>query len=165
MIELLAMRHAKSDWGVAAADRERPLAPRGVKAAKRMGRALTRIGAEPELMLTSPAVRARATAELAAAAGGWQAAIRVVPGFYGGAWSDVTAGIAAARPSVQRIMVIGHEPTWSDLVAALCGGGRVTMPTGAVACLRIDDTDWTALGPGCAELRWHLTPATLRSLL
>ena len=60
MPELLIMRHAKSDWGVGlASDRERPLAPRGVKAAKRMGKFLTKANAAPDLILSSPAVRAR----------------------------------------------------------------------------------------------------------
>lgn len=165
-MELLVMRHAKSDWGSGADnDRERPLAPRGVKAARQMGLLLTRIDAAPDLVLSSPAVRARTTAELAAASGDWSAALEIVPGFYGGGWSDVVRGVVAARPAVERILVVGHEPTWSELVAVLSGGGRVAMPTAAVTCLVVDGDGWSRLGPGCAELQWHLTPRMVKSLL
>ena len=65
MAVLLIMRHAKSDWSVGGmTDHERPLAPRGVEAAGAMGRFLARCGQAPELVFTSTAERARATAEL-----------------------------------------------------------------------------------------------------
>ena len=72
MPELLLMRHAKSDWGSGDEDdRARPLAERGRKAARRLGRFLTAAGQVPALVLSSPAVRALETARLAVAAGGW----------------------------------------------------------------------------------------------
>lgn len=160
------MRHAKSDWGTGLlSDRERPLAPRGTKAAKCMGRFLTKIGAVPELILSSPAVRARATAELANKAGKWKAAVQIVPAFYGGDWTDVVDGVLSSCTTADRILVAGHEPTWSDLVSVLTGGGSVAMPTAAVACLSINGNTWSRLGPGCAELQWHLTPRVIASLL
>jgi len=141
--ELLIMRHAKSDWGAGlSSDRERPLAPRGTKAAKCMGRFLTKIGAVPELILCSPAVRARTTAELANKAGRWKAAVEIVPAFYGGDWTDVVDGILSSGTSADRILVAGHEPTWSDLVSVLTGGSSVSMPTAAVACVAFN-------GQGC----------------
>jgi phosphohistidine phosphatase len=165
MLELLIMRHAKSDWGTGLADdRDRPLAPRGVKAAKRMGRFLTGIGMAPDLVLSSPAVRAVTTAELATAAGGWQGPTRTVVEFYGGSWADVVEGIVAGGPTATRILVTGHEPTWSTLVAVLTGGSRVAMPTAAVACVLIDGDGWSRLGPDCGELQWHVTPRMLKAL-
>ena len=166
MNRLLIMRHAKSDWGAGvASDRERPLAPRGVKAARRMGKTLARIGEAPDLVLSSPAVRARTTAELAASAGDWSAEIEIVPTFYGGQWSDVVEGVVGASPNGSRVMVVGHEPTWSELVSVLAGGGRVAMPTGAVACLELNGSLWSSLTPGGAELQWLLTPRMLKPLL
>ncbi len=166
MPELLIMRHAKSDWGVGlASDRERPLAPRGVKAAKQMGRFLARVGAAPDLILSSPAVRARTTAELADKAGKWAAPMEIVPSFYGGGWADVVEAVLAAGNSAERILVTGHEPTWSDLVSVLTGGGLVAMPTAAVACVAVVGSSWVRLGPNSAELQWHVTPALLKALL
>lgn len=166
MVELLIMRHAKSDWGVGVAeDADRPLAPRGVKAARRMGTFITRVGAAPELVLSSPAVRALETIELAAEEGRWQAQIRVVETFYGGEWADIVEGIVSLGGSAKRVLVSGHEPTWSSLVSVLTGGGRIAMPTAAVAFLAVDGDGWLDLGPGRAELRWHVTPRMLKGLL
>jgi phosphohistidine phosphatase len=160
------MRHAKSDWGVGLdSDRERPLARRGVKAAKRVGKALTRIGAVPDLILSSPAVRARTTAETANRAGRWNAPIEIVPSFYGGVWTDVVDGLLDHGGPAERILVAGHEPTWSALVAALTGGCLVAMPTAAVACVAVTGSSWARLGPNSAELQWHVTPRMLKLLL
>jgi phosphohistidine phosphatase len=166
LLELLIMRHAKSDWGAGlASDLERPLARRGTKAAKRMGKLLTGIGAAPDLILSSPAVRARTTAELANSAGGWNAPMEIVPAFYGGSCEDVIEAIRTAPVSAARILVAGHEPTWSDLVSVLIGGAAVAMPTAAVACLAVPGQAWPRLGPGGAELQWHVTPAMLKAML
>ena len=166
MPELLIMRHAKSDCGTGlSSDQDRPLAPRGAKAAKQIGKFITKVEAAPDLILSSPAVRARTTAELANKAGKWGAPMEIVPSFYGGDWTDVVDGVMAVGDSAERILITGHEPTWSDLVAILTGGGHVAMPTAALACISIRGNGWSKLGPNCAELQWHVTPRMLKSLL
>lgn len=165
MPELLIMRHAKSDWGVGlSSDRERPLSRRGTKAAKRMGRFLTKTGCAPEIVLSSPAVRAQTTAELAAQAGKWKTQVEIVRPFYGGAWSDVVDGVLARTSTEDRVLVVGHEPTWSDLVSVLTEGGHVGMPTAAVACVSVIGSSWSKLGPGCGELQWLMTPRLLKPI-
>lgn len=164
MPELLIMRHAKADWGTGLVDdRERPLARLGVTAAKRMGRAIAAIGCRPDLVLSSPAVRAKATAETAHRAGRWDGELRVVQSFYGGDWSDVIAAVHEHGDGHERLLVVGHEPTWSALIGVLCGG-RVAMPTAAVACVAAIGSSWDAVGPGCGELLWHLTPQVVKTL-
>lgn len=166
MTELMVMRHAKSDWGAGVAgDHDRPLADRGVKAAQRMGRFLAAVGAAPDLVLSSPAVRARATVELAAEAGGWSAPIEIVERFYGGGWRDVIDGVAGSVSGASRLLIAGHEPTWSDLVSQLTGGGGLKMPTGAVACVDLGERGWSDIGQGTGELRWLVTPKLLKPLL
>lgn len=166
MPELLIMRHAKSEWGVGlSSDQERPLARRGIKDAKRMGKTITKIGAVPDLILSSPAVRARTTAEVAKKAGHWDAGIEIVPTFYGGSWADVVDGILGSGTSVERILVTGHEPTWSDLVSVLTGGSLFAMPTAAVACISVVGSTWSSLGANCAELQWHITPRMIKPLV
>jgi phosphohistidine phosphatase len=166
MPELLIMRHAKSDWGTGlSSDQERPLSSRGVKTAKKMGKFLTRVGAVPDLILSSPAVRARTTAELAGRSGKWSATIEIVQSFYGGSWNDVVEGVIAGGSRAERILVAGHEPTWSDLVGVLTGGSHVAMPTAAVSCIAIIGKSWSKLGPGCAELQWHVTPKMIKTFL
>lgn len=166
MPELLIMRHAKSDWGAGlSSDQERPLSPRGVKAAKRMGKFITKVGTVPDLILSSPAVRARTTAELANKAGKWAAPMEIVEAFYGGGLTDVLNGVAAYGSTADRILITGHEPTWSDLVSLLTGGSLVAMPTAAVACISVVGSTWTRLGANCAELQWHITPRMIKPLV
>jgi phosphohistidine phosphatase len=165
MPQLLIMRHAKSDWDAPFGDdHERPLARRGVKAAKRMGAFLTRCGQAPERVVTSTAVRARTTVELAADAGGWNCGIDQTPAFYGADPQGVVDELAAADGLPDRVLIAGHEPTWSSLVALLVGGGLVRMPTGAVACIEFEGP-WSGLAAGRGRLLWLVTPRLLKPLL
>jgi phosphohistidine phosphatase len=160
---LLVMRHAKSDWGEAGlADHDRPLAVRGVKASRRMGRFLSAAGATPELVVSSSALRARATAELAAEAGAWGCPIVVDGSLYAADIETVLETVAAEAGDAVRVLITGHEPTWSELVGWLIGGGRVRMPTAAVACLDLGHGGWPDLSAGSCTLRWLVTPKMLK---
>ncbi|MBN2114702.1 MAG: histidine phosphatase family protein [Acidimicrobiia bacterium] len=157
MKELILLRHAKSDWAAPFTDdADRPLNPRGREAAEVMGRVLTLAGRAPDLVLSSPAKRARDTADLAAAAGGWAAPIVVDPHLSPGSPAAVIAAVRARAGSAGRLLVVGHEPAWSQAVAVLLGGGRVRMATGAAACLGVEA--WETLAPGACTLLWMLSP-------
>lgn len=146
MKQLLAMRHAKSDWeAVYDTDYDRPLNRRGVRSAELMGRLLAARKLVPDLVITSSAVRARDTAQLAIDAGGWDCEIRLEPDFYGTGAREVV-GIAAGAPDVDRLMVVGHQPTWSMVVQAV-SGEFVDMKTAAVAVIDVPIETWADL-PG-----------------
>jgi phosphohistidine phosphatase len=163
MKTLLVMRHAKSDWGASCAgDHERPLAQRGIKAARRIGRFLTDAGAVPDLILSSTATRALTTAELAAEAGDWGCEIQTTDDLYASHAERVLEVVGEVENGVERLLIAGHEPTWSTLVTWLIGGGRVRMPTAAVACLDFPHGEWSDLAPGACELRWFITPKMLK---
>jgi len=163
MKTLLVMRHAKSDWGAAfARDHDRPLNSRGEKAARQMGRFLTDGGAAPDLIISSTAVRALTTAELASNAGDWDCPIIASDGLYASNPEQVLDEISTVDPDVDRLLITGHEPTWSSLVGQLIGGGRVHMPTAAVACLDLPHGSWAKLSDGACQLRWLVTPKMLR---
>lgn len=159
---LLLFRHAKSDWGTeTGGDRERPLAPRGVEAARRVGRFLRALDLAPDIVLASPAVRARRTAEIALEAAGWALAVRIESGFYEGRGDSVLAVLRETASEVRTVLAVGHEPVWSELVSGLAGGGRVRFPTAALACLGLEADGWEAIGWGGTELRWLVTPRLL----
>ena len=142
MNTLLIMRHAKSDWDAAyGSDHDRPLNGRGVKSARVMGETLAAEGLAPGLVVTSTAVRARTTAELAAEAGNWECDINLESRLYGSG-ADVAIQVASEAPDVEKLMLVGHQPTWSILVSAL-SGERVDMKTATVAVLEFDE--WPAL--------------------
>lgn len=161
--ELLILRHAKSDWSAQyGADRERPLAPRGVDAAGLIGRYVAKAGVVPDLVLSSPAVRARTTAELAAEAGEWDVPIEIRDEFYGGGGEAVLRTLRGLEPTVGRVAIVGHEPVWSGLIGGLSGGGQVRFPTAALALLSFDAEAWSQLAWGRMDLTWMVTPKLLK---
>ncbi len=135
------MRHAKSDWNADyGADHERPLNERGVRSARIMGRVLADGGLVPDLIMTSTAVRARSTAALASEAGDWGSEIQLERSLYDSGIEAATQAVAAA-PDVPRLMLVGHQPTWSVLVTALTGE-RVEMKTATVTAIDFEIETW-----------------------
>jgi len=156
---LILFRHAKSDWDSdTGVDHDRPLAKRGVKAAKAMGRLLAEVGHLPELAISSTALRARTTLELAAQAGKWECPTRLDERLYESNPAAMLRFIQGLDPGFQSVMLVGHEPTWSELTALLSGGGAVRFPTGAMVRIDFDSDSWRAIGPGTGELVWFIPP-------
>lgn len=157
----LLLRHAEAGWGDGS-DRERPLTPAGAVAAGRLGRFLASLGLEPQAVLSSPAVRARTTAELAVEAAGWGNPVRLEESFYGEGSEAVLAHLRRLPETVGTVLLVGHEPVWSGLVSGLAGGGRLRFPTAASACLEADLERWNELDWGGMALSWLVTPRMLR---
>ncbi|MFF1610839.1 SixA phosphatase family protein [Amycolatopsis sp. NPDC058278] len=142
---LIVVRHAKSDWSEGLPDHERPLAPRGLRDAPRLGRWLAAEGYVPELVVCSTARRTRET---------WLRVSDELPApppveydddLYG---ADVRELLNAARrtpPDVTTLALVGHEPGVSDVTLHLAGQGEETLPvqnkfpTGAAAVLATTD--------------------------
>ncbi|MDH3250945.1 MAG: histidine phosphatase family protein [Acidimicrobiia bacterium] len=139
MTELLLMRHAKSDranWrGV---DHERPLNERGVRSARAVGHHLADTGRQPDRVVSSTAVRARTTAELVVDAAGWSVAVDLDDRLYGAGAMELIGAVRETSVAVRRLLVVGHEPTWSMAASGLIGGVRLEMPTAAVAVVGFD---------------------------
>ena len=161
MPHLLLLRHAKAERD-GARDHDRALTGRGRRDAALMGRFLTAAGKVPDLVLTSSALRARATAELAIEAGGWRCALRETEALYD---TSVERALGVARSSGKggTLLLVGHEPVWSALVAALTGGGEVRLPTAGLADLAFEG-DWAELAPGSGVLHALVAPSMLRDL-
>lgn len=158
---LLLMRHAKSDWEAGySSDHDRPLNERGVRNARSMGRLLASEGIEPQFVISSTALRARSTAELAIEAGGWQTELRLDPSLYDSEPGEVLAVGTSTAPEVSRLMLMGHHPTWSMLVKVLTGE-RVEMRTASVAVVEVDLDSWAGLPGGTGSLNRMLTPKSI----
>lgn len=156
MSELILLRHGKSDWGAGTADAERPLSGRGRESARAMGRMITLIGRVPDLVLSSPARRARSTADLAAEAGSWPSPIVEDERLCPGSARQVIEVVRERAGEMHRVLVVGHEPTLSQTAALLLGGASLRMATGAAACIEVDG--WETLGPEAGALLWMITP-------
>ena len=121
-----------------------------------MGRLLTSRGLVPGAIISSTAVRARTTAELAASAGSWDTSIRLDRNLYELGPDGVIERLGQA-PDVSRLMMVGHQPTWSILSERL-SGQAVEMKTATVAVVDFDVTDWSEAAPGHGELAEVLQP-------
>lgn len=163
MAELMIMRHGKSDWETAGqSDRDRELAPRGVKAARRVGAWMAARELLPDRVLVSPAVRTRQTLDLAMEAGEWEAPCEVVDELYLATETVVIDVIERLGGAAGRLLVVGHEPFCSGLVGLLCGAS-CRFPTAAVAQLRGPD-DWTGWRANGAVLECLVPPRLLKAL-
>ncbi|HEU5112595.1 MAG TPA: histidine phosphatase family protein [Acidimicrobiia bacterium] len=159
MKTLLLMRHAKSDWDADyGSDHDRPLNDRGQRSARLMGRVLADEDLVPDLIISSTAVRARRTAELAIEAGAWDAELVLDRSLYDEGPRGVLESGASA-PDVNRVMLVGHQPTWSMLVSALTGE-RADLKTATVAVIELDLDSWAGLPGASGNLTRVLGPKT-----
>ena len=135
--QLWLLRHGEAVPHDAQPDFDRRLTDRGRDQARAAGRALKALEVEVHLCFTSPKVRARETAELACADLGVEPAVddSLAEGFDGRA---ALALMAAAGPD-QRVLAVGHEPDFSQVVYDLTSG-RVDFKKGGVAAIRLDGT-------------------------
>ncbi len=156
---LIFFRHGKSDWDATLSrDHDRPVAERGVVAAKAMGKLLAAMDKVPDLAITSSAVRARTTLELAAKAGNWACPTAVTEDLYEVEVDQVLNFIHQQADSCSSLMLVGHEPTWSETISYLIGGGTVRVPTAAMACVEFELETWSQIDYGRGTLLWLLPP-------
>ena len=164
MKRLILFRHAKSDWNSECeTDHARPLAKRGRLAAALMGRFAASIGEIPDLVLTSSAERARRTAELAAKAGRWPSTVNATEALYHASPESVLDEIRRQRDSVDSLLLVGHEPTWSDLAARLIGSAQLRFPTAAMGRIDFAAETWKGVQFGEGVLMWLVTPKLLKA--
>ena len=143
MRQLMLMRHGKSDWDAGVPnDHARPLAPRGVLSAQRMGEVLRQMDLIPDLVISSTATRARSTAELARITGGWDTRLVLEDSLYGASVSETLSVAARLGAGHERVMLVGHQPTWSMTVHHLTGA-RVAMRTATIADIELPISEWT----------------------
>ncbi len=158
-MELYLVRHAHAGdpakWHHGDADR--PLSRRGRAQAERLGRFLARSGSRPDAIVSSPKRRAAETAELIAEAleVTWRTDDRLASGF--DLWHLEHVVQDGGQPA--RLLIVGHDPDFSTLLAELTGAPAIPMPKGALA--RVDfDGPPTA---GAGVLRWLVPPELLEA--
>jgi phosphohistidine phosphatase len=165
---LYLLRHAKSSWDdPGLPDRERPLAPRGRKAAKAMADHLRHERVRPGLVLCSSASRTRETLERIAPALGEEAQIEVEDDLYGASASQLLTRLRRVPDSVASVLVIGHNPGLQELALTLAAAGdelprlREKLPTGGLAVIELRRLTWSGLQPGDGELVGLVLPREL----
>jgi phosphohistidine phosphatase len=135
--QLWLLRHGEAEPHDAAPDADRQLTDRGREQSRVAGRALAALKLEVHMAFTSPKVRARETAVLACEA------LRIEPiehdALAVGFDADAALELLAAAGRDQRVLVVGHEPDFSQVVYDLAGG-RIDLKKGGIAAIRLDGT-------------------------
>lgn len=146
MKRLLLLRHAKSSWdNDRLSDHERPLNERGVKDAPKMGKVLKREGLTPDVIVSSSAARAAATAELVALATDFEGSLSYTDRLYLAPPSVYLALARELSDSITCALLVGHNPGIEDLVRVLAGHDE-RMPTAALAHFELPIESWSELG-------------------
>jgi phosphohistidine phosphatase len=161
------LRHAKSSWeDPNLDDADRPLAPRGREAATRIAAHMRERGIAPQLVICSPALRARQTLEGLGNAIG-DARVETDPAIYDAHESDLLEALRKVEPEVESTMMIGHNPSMERLALLLAAEGallddlRRKYPTGALATLTFEVADWGEVKAGRGELTEFVRPRDL----
>ena len=141
---LLLVRHAKSSWKHADLDDiDRPLNKRGARDAPEMGRRLLERSLVPDLIVSSPAVRALMTASAIAREVSDTGDVVIEEGLYGAAPQDVLDIVAAFDDRFQTAMVVGHNPTMTQLANSFSETPIENVPT--CGMLFIETTTWSSV--------------------
>ncbi len=125
-----------------------------------MGRFVAATGLAPDYAVTSSAVRARTTLELAMEAGGWTCPVDVTRRLYDVGVDDVLGLVAESSDADPAVMIVGHQPTWSDVVYTLTGGS-VRIAAGTLVGIDLGIESWNNTRPGIGELAFTIPPRLL----
>ena len=157
---VILLRHGKSSWSdPTLADIDRPLAPRGERASRRIAKYIRRKKIRPALVLCSPSLRTRQTLEAIEPSLGKRSSVELVPQLYAASEGELLERLQALPESVGSVMLIGHNPGLHDLARVLASRGadlpqlEEKFPTGALATLVVDSESWAALSPGDGRAR------------
>jgi phosphohistidine phosphatase len=133
--QLWFLRHGEAEPHGDRPDSDRELTDRGREQSRTAGRALAELGVAVHLALTSPKARALQTAQLACAALGVEPVehAALAEGFD----ADDARAMLGAAGADQRVLVVGHEPDFSQVVHDLTGA-RIDLKKGGVAAVRMD---------------------------
>lgn len=134
------------------ADDQRELTEEGVAALRSAASLWRRLNLRPDVVLTSPLIRARQTAELFCEAIGGEPISD--EGLRPGAeWGNLARAMAG-HPDARRVLFVGHEPDLSTVIGELSGASSIRMRKGSLACLEF----YGIPEPGGAEIAWLLDP-------
>lgn len=161
MKTLYLLRHAKSSWNDSnLQDFDRPLNVRGRETAPLVGRFIRKKNLRVDLILSSPAARARQTAALVKESAGLSAELRYDERVYEADAARLLEVVAQADDSADAVVLVGHNPGMEELLTFLTGESR-SMPTAALACLSLDLEKWGKARERAGRLEWLVRPKEL----
>jgi phosphohistidine phosphatase len=164
-MELYLLRHAiAADQAPAGGDQNRRLTPKGNRKLRRVVEGMKALRLTFDLVLSSPYLRAKETAEMVTEAFHLQEVLHISPDLIpGGNPKELIEELNARHPKAKRILLVGHEPYLSSLISLLCSGDKgiaITMKKAGLCKLSMDELKYGR----CGTLEWLMTPRQLKDL-
>jgi phosphohistidine phosphatase len=160
---LFLVRHAKSDWSVSGQkDFERQLNGRGLNDAPKMGRKLYEMGMKPDLIISSPAVRARLTAELIAEQLKYDTdKIVFNEEIYEASVRSLLKVINSIDDKNQTVIIVGHNPTFTYIAESLTKREIGNIPTCGAVQIEFNLNSWKEVSEGTGTMKSYNYPKGL----
>lgn len=158
MKTLLVLRHAKSSWdNPDSSDFDRPLNERGLQTAPFVGSLMREKSLRVDLILSSPAKRAKQTAMMVKEAAGFAAEARFDARIYEASPLALLHVLAEIGNESNSILLVGHNPGLEGLIKILTGGIQ-PMPTAALAQIELNIESWNEIAADCGKLNFIIRP-------
>lgn len=144
MKKVYIVRHAKSSWdNPLLNDSERTLNKRGKRDAPFMAKLLKKIENNPDLIISSPAVRAFSTAKIFAEVINYSRnKIRLETSIYEADINDLLLIISRLDDKIANVIVVGHNPSVTDFVNYVTGQNITNMPTCSICAIEFNFNSW-----------------------
>tara|TARA_B100000989_G_C19518574_1_gene462955 strand:+ start:2013 stop:2522 length:510 start_codon:yes stop_codon:yes gene_type:complete len=162
MKSILLFRHGKSDWNANyKKDHDRPLSKRGVKASKVMGLYLFKIQQIPDLIISSTALRAKKTAQIAKKFGQWDSELILDNNIYHCSTDKLLSILSQQDTKMNFICIVGHQPVFSHFLSEITNSKRLKLPTASMTRVDLPFKNWKELRFGKGVLSWMKRPKEL----
>ncbi len=160
MKSLILVRHAKSSHTLGVStDFERPLNDRGFREAAEMGSKLFQSNIQIDLFISSPALRAKTTAELFVAQyNGKQKDIVLIPDLYNAGQNDFLHAVGGFDDTCNNVALFSHNPGITDFAASLTNTKIDHMPTCSVFAVSCDIDSWTGFAMAAKKFLFFYKP-------
>jgi phosphohistidine phosphatase len=162
---LFLVRHAKSDWSVPGQKEfDRELNGRGISDAPRMGKKLYEMDVRPELIISSPALRAKLTAEFICEQLRYDTEkIIFNEEIYEASVRSLLAVINDLPDEYNKVMIFGHNPGFTDLAEHLTKTPIGNIPTCGAVSIEFQVDSWKEVSGETSILKWFIYPKKVLS--
>ncbi|WP_324171269.1 SixA phosphatase family protein [Sulfurimonas sp.] len=159
MKTLYLIKHAKSDWSVPGeSDMERDITKKGLKHINTMGSYLTLRGVNPDVILSSCALRAQETSNILAEKINFSGPKYFLQELYLSPPELIKEIIIAQDDEHSEMFIVGHNPQLSELVFMLSGEHIAKMPSLAIVAIKFDIQEWSELEDKQGEIDFFISP-------
>jgi phosphohistidine phosphatase len=161
MRALYLLRHAKSSWKDAnLADFDRPLSGRGRRACETVGVFLKDKEITFDVVVSSPAVRARQTTDLVLRAGKMRPELRFDERIYEATTTRLLEVVSQFENEYKAVLLVGHNPGMQELLQLLTGQSE-EYPTATITKIAFKNLKWMEVGNKKGSLEWLVKPKEL----